>query len=566
MELLPDSGRGNDLPLAHTPTSEQHPEDEEKHVTSYCLLPLSHPEAVDQIVHIVDELSNASNSQRPSFSRPTPVIPKGIRKRLNKENLLKMGRERLVRLKAWLLEIEMGVVWGVAGVSIIMFVFAAIWYIDPALLTLVLQFRQAKCTTENSAYLVGISNCSWTSCRLGCTREVYKCWQVQVSFEFVSGTKPYQPPWASVSDFERGSVHNSDYSFKNSSPAHNIARLYPNVRGCGYPPELNCEQFFDRFGPRGAEYNCWVSTMDTSIAMTDLNLERAKEEVIYSLIPLFIFILFVLYAFCRLGVFSICNPLKLCPKASDTTIEMPVLTPKKLYDYKKSVVTKKSLAMSSFQASASDPSLYPGEGGGGGAMLNAADQERKASLSIPATIQEDNSDNLAMSESPLVSSSASSSKKVGGNRHLLFPDELELQQTELWSPPAAGATTTTTTAAVFEQPRNRLLSSAGGGGRPTSVIMSSPMSSSPSPISPGPIVIHHSLRDRRGGGGGGESKPARKDHEMVDLREFDLMCAAEDDIVSIRSVTSAVRGATSWSRQEVPQESQRFRPHAKKNS
>ena len=29
-----------------------------------------------------------------------------------------------------------------------------------------------------SAYLIGISNCSWSSCRHGCTAEVYKCWQV----------------------------------------------------------------------------------------------------------------------------------------------------------------------------------------------------------------------------------------------------------------------------------------------------------------------------------------------------------------------------------------------------
>ena len=76
--------------------------------------------------------------------------------------------------------IEIIFVSGTAGLAIIMFVFAAIWFIDPALLTLVLRFRQARCTTKNQAFLVGISNCSWTSCRLGCTREIYKCWQIQV--------------------------------------------------------------------------------------------------------------------------------------------------------------------------------------------------------------------------------------------------------------------------------------------------------------------------------------------------------------------------------------------------
>ncbi len=55
-----------------------------------------------------------------------------------------MARCGFRRLRAWLLEVEMGFVWGVAGTAMIVFVFASIWFIDPALLTLVLQFRQAS--------------------------------------------------------------------------------------------------------------------------------------------------------------------------------------------------------------------------------------------------------------------------------------------------------------------------------------------------------------------------------------------------------------------------------------
>ena len=51
------------------------------------------------------------------------------------------------KLTTWLLEVEMGVVWGIASLSIISFIFASIWYIDPALLTMVLQFQAADCTT-----------------------------------------------------------------------------------------------------------------------------------------------------------------------------------------------------------------------------------------------------------------------------------------------------------------------------------------------------------------------------------------------------------------------------------
>ena len=101
------------------------------------------------------------------------------------------------------------VITGTAGLSIILFVFAAIWYIDPALLTLVLRFRQARCTTKNQAFLIGISNCSWTSCRLGCTREIYKCWQIQVSWPcpghfaaFLNNKLAFLPKNQTYSDFQ----------------------------------------------------------------------------------------------------------------------------------------------------------------------------------------------------------------------------------------------------------------------------------------------------------------------------------------------------------------------------
>jgi hypothetical protein len=88
-------------------------------------------------------------------------------------------------------------------------------------------------------------------------------------------------------------------------------------------------------------------TFDSSLPTNDQ--ERAKEEVILSLIPLFIFIVFVLYAFCRLGVFAVCNPLKVCPRSADDTVNVPALTPKKLIAYKRGMVLKKAAALAAFQ-------------------------------------------------------------------------------------------------------------------------------------------------------------------------------------------------------------------------
>ena len=88
--------------------------------------------------------------------------------------------------------------------------------------------------------------------------------------------------------------------------------------------------FFSQFGDLGAKYSCWVSHLDPNIAITELDLRRLKKEVMYSLVPLAIFILFTLYAFCRLGVFSICNPFRCCPTPADQA-ESATLTPKHLF-------------------------------------------------------------------------------------------------------------------------------------------------------------------------------------------------------------------------------------------
>ena len=142
--------------------------------------------------------------------------------------------------------------------------------------------------------------------------------------------------------FDRGSLYNADYSNPDKSPPANVARLYPNVRGCGYPPELNCEQFYETYKHNNTDFPCWVSTLDSSVAITGLDLERAKSEVLFSLIPLLIFIVFVLYAFCRMGVFAICNPLRMCPDAPDTKVDLPGITPKKLMTYKRGMSIKRT--------------------------------------------------------------------------------------------------------------------------------------------------------------------------------------------------------------------------------
>ena len=144
-----------------------------------------------------------------------------------------------------------------------------------------------------SAYLIGISNCTWSSCRHGCTAEVYKCWQVEVNFSLVAKSSPIPPPWASLTAL---TMPHPAPAISATAPSSHVAKLYPNVRGCGYPPALQCsgkypncftillinvifKEFFEDYGEVGGKFPCWVSHLDPNIAITELDLRRLKREV-----------------------------------------------------------------------------------------------------------------------------------------------------------------------------------------------------------------------------------------------------------------------------------------------
>ena len=89
-------------------------------------------------------------------------------------------------------------------------------------------------------------------------------------------------------------------------------------------------------------------------------------EVLFSLIPLLIFIIFVLYAFCRMGVFAVCNPMRMCPNSPDTQVDLPSITPKKLLNYKRGLVAKKNQALAAFQQASGSPGDRPPDPDSGG--------------------------------------------------------------------------------------------------------------------------------------------------------------------------------------------------------
>lgn len=178
--------------------------------------------------------------------------------------------------------------------SLFGFMFLVPFIIEPAYTTIKMDFDQqpAECFTVTIETKRGLSNCSWTSCREGCTREVYECTQILVNYRhpnvapsIVVQNDDDEPSSSSVSEdyntiyipededmFEDPSLmmannNNEEEMMMDESaddlPYHRMmsptepppwitdtksrwffgARLFPNVKGCGYPPFLNCTIF-----------------------------------------------------------------------------------------------------------------------------------------------------------------------------------------------------------------------------------------------------------------------------------------------------------------------------------
>ena len=72
----------------------------------------------------------------------------------------------------------------VAMCSFAALLFLVPFIVDPALATIMSDFSSTPvdCAVVRSGYVLGASNCSWSSCREGCTRDIFDCHQVIIEY------------------------------------------------------------------------------------------------------------------------------------------------------------------------------------------------------------------------------------------------------------------------------------------------------------------------------------------------------------------------------------------------
>merc|ERR1711971_25289 len=131
-----------------------------------------------------------------------------------------------------------------AIVSVFAFLFLVPFVLDPAISTMMHQFveRPVHCKVTSYELNYGLTNCSWSSCREGCTAEFFKCHQVRVSY---TPDLDWEEGWQAADILAQHWAHLdrtqdiTDPSSGQPSEQEVVTDtpLLINIKGCGYPPD-----------------------------------------------------------------------------------------------------------------------------------------------------------------------------------------------------------------------------------------------------------------------------------------------------------------------------------------
>ena len=93
----------------------------------------------------------------------------------------------------------------------------------------------------------GKSNCTWASCKEGCTAEIFKCHQIRITYTpkilFTENRNidTFSPSdWANLDRMEKEIIMDTGEekeNFVDDTP------LLINIKGCGYPPNIICDDY-----------------------------------------------------------------------------------------------------------------------------------------------------------------------------------------------------------------------------------------------------------------------------------------------------------------------------------
>ncbi|CAG0914970.1 unnamed protein product [Notodromas monacha] len=158
--------------------------------------------------------------------------------------------------------------------SLSAFLFLIPFVLDPAYTLIAAKFikEPVTCQVTEVETLFGLSNCTWSSCREGCTREVTECTRISVRYTSKLSEKQI--------------TENTDDAAWESDGA----RFFINVKGCGYPPTVNCSLFASYYGTEGEVFPCFFSSVNPQLVIPEYDLEQAHSDMVFATVfPVTIF-------------------------------------------------------------------------------------------------------------------------------------------------------------------------------------------------------------------------------------------------------------------------------------
>jgi hypothetical protein len=228
----------------------------------------------------------------------------------------KKAPKRTCRERIWFYTTSFLAMTAVGGGSSLLFLVP--FYVDPAISTLAADFvsEPVKCVTTRREDLCGIFNCTWSSCREGCTSDIYSCTHIYVMYS----TALYRTKNSTlIQDSDDDGNFSSVVSVSTSRPTATSTGTPPpgenftegvllvNIRGCGYPPAIDCENFTAVYGKENTEFPCYYSRKNRTVVLIHYEREEHVQAIIhYFAVPFIVFLatsvaLCVMYCDCRCG-------------------------------------------------------------------------------------------------------------------------------------------------------------------------------------------------------------------------------------------------------------------------
>lgn len=238
---------------------------------------------------------------KPPFGRKRKPLKKTFKQR-QIENL-KSFQDKLktffLKIRAFFLTIT-----GFGGVF--MFYITFNFFLKPSFMTLKAGLQPARCKVTYVNFLEGKRNCSWTSCKMGCTKEdVFTCWQIIVFTQHMNQTNisaEIKPSEIKPTDGRLNVTlidnFTNEFNFRDDIALMNLhfmkseglSKLQISVQGCGY---TSCIEWGEEFGKVGKMFSCFVSS-DQTLAVPSYDFEESIIKAILGGLPLILSIISLL--------------------------------------------------------------------------------------------------------------------------------------------------------------------------------------------------------------------------------------------------------------------------------